>query len=99
MTFPVSVVNQPQNATVSAGQTAAFSVIATGSNLIYQWFGPDGQALTDSDGEIEGSRTSTVQIFNVEPDNAGEYSVQVSNAAGSVTSEEAVLSIGECICI
>ncbi len=88
---------QPGNVSVPIGGTASITVVASGGGLGYQWFGSDGQALTDSDGEIEGSRTATVQILNVEPDDAGEYSVQVSNAAGSVTSDEAVLLVGECM--
>ncbi len=96
---PVSapIVNvQPTDATVRIGDTVSFTVVASGIGLSYQWFGPDRQPLTDTDGEIEGSRTANVQIFNVEPDDTGEYFVRVSNADGSVTSKEAVLLIGEC---
>ena len=79
-----------------AGGTATFTVEATGEGLLsYQWFGPGGNALTDVDGDIEGSNSSTLQIINVESGDAGDYTVVVTNSAGSVISDAATLSIGE----
>ncbi|XP_064395240.1 uncharacterized protein LOC135342430 isoform X2 [Halichondria panicea] len=79
-----------------AGGTATFTVEASGEGLLsYQWFGPGGDALTDVDGDIEGSNSSTLQIINVESGDAGDYTVVVTNSAGSVISDAATLSIGE----
>ncbi len=80
---------------VEQGGSASFTVEASGAGLTYLWFGPDGVALTDSDGEIEGSTSGTLTVFNAEPDDAGNYTVVVTNSAGSVTSDAASLSIGE----
>ena len=80
---------------VEQGGSASFTVEASGAGLTYQWFGPGGVALTDSDGEIEGSTSGTLTVFNAEPGDAGDYTVVVTNSAGSVTSDAASLSIGE----
>ncbi len=83
--FPPSIQTQPSNQTVSVGGTANFSVIATGSYLRYQWYF-NGMLLVNS-------TNSVLAIQNVDTNNAGNYWVVVSNAAGSVTSEIAVLTI------
>ncbi len=86
---------QPSDVNAEAGGTATFTVEASGEGLSYQWFGPGGEALIDSDGEIEGSTSRTLTVFNAEPGDAGDYTVVVTNSAGSVTSVAATLSIGE----
>ncbi|XP_064407688.1 obscurin-like [Halichondria panicea] len=86
---------QPESVGVEQGGSASFTVEASGAGLTYQWFGPGGVALTDSDGEIEGSTSGTLTVFNAEPGDAGDYTVVVTNSAGSVTSDAATLSIGE----
>ncbi len=86
---------QPESVGVEQGGNASFTVEASGAGLTYQWFGPGGEALIDSDGEIEGSTSQTLTVFNAEPGDAGDYTVVVTNRAGSVTSDAATLSIGE----
>ncbi len=86
---------QPSDVNAEAGGTATFTVEASGEGLSYQWFGPGREALSDSDGEVEGSATDTLRIINVEAGDAGDYTVVVTNSAGSVTSDAATLSIGE----
>ena len=94
VTEPV-ITRQPVSVRVAIGANASFTVEASGGGLSYQWFGPGGEALIDSDREIEGSNSPSLQIMNVVPDDAGNYSVRVENAAGSVDSDEAFLTIGE----
>ncbi len=87
---------QPSDVNAEADGTATFTVEASGEGLLsYQWFGPGGNTLTDVDGHIEGSNSSTLQIINVESGDAGDYTVVVTNSAGSVDSDAATLSIGE----
>ncbi len=82
---PVIVV-QPQSQSIVLGQTASLSVEAGGSPpLSYQWF-----FITNS---IAGASGSSLVLTNVQLTNAGEYSVIVSNAAGTATSSNAVLTI------
>ena len=69
--------------------------MAFGEGLSYQWFGPGGEALSDTPGEISGATTATLQISNVQADDVGGYFVRVSNAGGSVDSDRVGLAIGE----
>ena len=78
---------QPTNLTVMAGQSADFTVIADGSQpLSYQWFYNTNTALP-------GGLTATLTIANAQFQDAGAYSVRVSNGAGSITSAVAVLTV------
>jgi plastocyanin len=80
------IISQPQSRSVSAGETVIFSVVAGGSPpLSYQW------RFNGTD--IGGATASSLTLSNVQPANAGEYSVVVSSTSGSVTSQVAVLSI------
>ena len=84
--IPPSITAQPQNQTVVAGATAAFSVAATGTApLGYQWrFGSAALA---------GQTRSTLSLVGVTASQAGSYSVVVANAAGSITSSPAMLQV------
>lgn len=76
---------QPANRQVLAGASAAFSVTATGTLLTYQW------RLNATN--IAGATTSALTINNVQIGNVGSYSVLITNAAGSVLSSNAALSL------
>ncbi|MFN9746277.1 MAG: hypothetical protein ACK57B_11595 [Betaproteobacteria bacterium] len=78
---------QPQAATVTAGQTATFEVIATGTApLAYQWR-RNGTA-------IAGATSAGYTTPATTPSDSGAvFSVVVSNAAGNVTSAGAALSV------
>ena len=80
------ITNQPQSITVSEGNQASFSVTATGTPpLSYQW--------RKNTANISGATNSTYTIPSVIPADAGNYSVVVSNSAGSVTSNNATLTV------
>jgi len=83
---PPSISTQPQDATIGLGDTATFTVGASGSApLTYQWyFGTDA---------IVGGTSSTLSVVADFPDVAGDYSVVVANGAGSVTSRVAQLTV------
>lgn len=89
--------SQPQDIEIGVGQTATFSVTSSETNPGYQWFGPDGNPLSDRDGEIEGTTSATLQIFNVQPTDIGTYRVRVFVDGGSVNSDTVILTIGELI--
>ena len=77
---------------------ATFTVIASGEELTYQWFGPDGM-LVDKSGKITGASTATLQIFDVQPNDLGNYLVRVSNIGGLVVSDVATLRISKAVLI
>jgi uncharacterized repeat protein (TIGR03803 family) len=89
---PLQITGQPANASAAEGGRAVFAVATSGSlPLAYQWQ-EDGVNLTDGGG-ISGSRTATLTITNVSLADAGAFSVVVSNAYNSLTSDYAVLAI------
>jgi hypothetical protein len=96
---PPSITAQPVSQSIVAGSNASFSVIATGTSpLSYQWL-LNGTNLADTS-QIGGSSSSTLSILNVQPTNAGGYSVVVTNVAESVTSAVVVLTVvvpGSCL--
>ncbi len=82
-----SISTQPQNLTVIPGQFATFGVTASGSQpLIYQWYYNTNTLLVSGAGPM-------LTLTNVQPSDAGSYSVVVSNTAGSVISSNAVLTV------
>jgi pectate lyase len=84
---PPSIITQPQNQTVSLGGNASFTVTAGGSEpLSYQWYYQTNTLVTNAN-------NPTLTITNVQLENAGTYSVTVSNLAGEITSSNAVLAI------
>jgi hypothetical protein len=89
---PPGIALQPTNASVVEGTSAAFSVQAGGGlPLVYQWQF-NGTNLTDG-GNISGSATTNLSISNVSPADAGNYSVIITNFAGTAVSSNAVLTL------
>ena len=83
-----SIITQPQDQTnILPGATATFSVVASGTDpLSYQWYYNTNTLLTNATDSI-------LTITNVQPGNAGSYSVAVSNLAGGVISSNAFLTV------
>jgi len=82
-----AIVTQPAAQTVAAGQTAQFSVTASGSPLLtYQWM-KSGTAIAGATGAVY----NTPVIVNA--DDGSTYSVTVTNSVGSVTSAAAKLTV------
>lgn len=84
---PPTIASQPQNQITPMGNSATFSVTATGpAPLSYQW--------RENGVDISGANASS---YTVNPatlaQNGNVYSVTVSNCAGSVTSAGAVLTV------
>jgi len=82
-----TITSQPASQTINAGQTATFSVTASGTApLSYQWL-QNGTAIS---GATSSSYTTPVESVS----NSGtHFSVTVSNTAGSVTSNTATLTV------
>jgi hypothetical protein len=82
----------PTSKALYAGRTANFQVVATGSSpLTYQW--KKGGANLRDGGNISGSTSASLAIAEVAAADTGDYTVTVSNAAGSVTSAPASLNV------
>jgi uncharacterized repeat protein (TIGR03803 family) len=83
---PPSIATQPLSQTVVAGTNVTLSVVAGGSGpFSYQW---------DWDGTgITGATNSLYTINHIQTSQAGNYSVVVANAYGSVTSSVAMVTV------
>ena len=82
-----SIAGQPANQSVTAGQTATFSVMAAGTApLAYQWT-KNGVAI----GGATAANYTTPATQTA--DNTAQFSVAVSNSAGSATSSAATLTV------
>jgi hypothetical protein len=89
---PPVILQQPTNLTVNAGGTAVFAVTAGRTvPLSYQWQ-ENGFPLADG-GNITGSATPLLTLTSVTLSNMATYSVAVTNAAGSITSSNATLTV------
>ncbi|WP_433965582.1 immunoglobulin domain-containing protein [Tunturiibacter gelidiferens] len=84
---PPTITKQPVNQTVNVGQTATFSVTATGTGtLTYQWF--------DNGTAIAGATSSTYTTPATASTESGSvFTVTVTNAGGTVTSSPATLTV------
>jgi glucose/arabinose dehydrogenase len=83
-----TITGQPANTTVNAGQTATFTVSATGTGtLSYQWqqlLGNNWTNLTNG-GRIAGATSTTLTITNTQASDAGTYRAIVRNSNGATT--------------
>ena len=83
---PPAITSLPQSTNVTAGANVQLSCAATGDpTLSFQWF--------FNKLPIPGAVGTTLVLTNVQPFQAGQYALQVTNAAGSITSFPASLSV------
>jgi hypothetical protein len=81
-----TITTQPNAASVQSGGSASFSVVASGTvPLSYQWR-KDGSS-------ISGATSATYSINSTSTNDAGSYTVVVTNSAGSATSNAATLTV------
>jgi len=86
LNVPPGITAQPESLTVVAGSNATFTVSATGTApLSHQW--------VFAGTNISGAKASSYTRLNAQPTDAGTYAVIVTNAAGSITSSNAVLTV------
>jgi photosystem II stability/assembly factor-like uncharacterized protein len=86
-----AIVQQPSAVSLSEGQLAKFAVTATGTALSYQWErSSDGSTWT----AIDGATAAVLDLGWASLETNGSwYRVTVSNAAGSLTSRAALLTV------
>ena len=86
VTVKPSITTQPKSQTVNEGNSATFSVTATGTApLSYQWY--------KGSSKISGATSASYTISSAKTSDAGSYTVVVSNTAGSVTSSTVTLTV------
>ncbi|HSU54759.1 MAG TPA: LamG-like jellyroll fold domain-containing protein [Candidatus Dormibacteraeota bacterium] len=83
---PPFIVGQPPSQAVLIGSTVSFSVVAGGSSpLAYQW--------TFNGTNLLSATFSSLARTNVQISDAGNYAVLITNAFGSITSSNALLTV------
>ena len=83
---PPYILSQPQNQMVGQGQNGSFSVASIGlAPVTYQWR-RNGLA-------VAGATSSTLALTNIQANQAGSYTVALTNSYGSVTSAVATLTV------
>src|SRR5882724_947191 len=82
-----SITTQPASQTVTAGQTATFSLVASGTApLTYTWR-KNGATISGTNSASYTTPATTAA------DNNAKFDVMVSNSAGSATSAQATLTV------
>jgi hypothetical protein len=85
---PPTITTQPQSLTVNIGASAMFTAAATGNPApTYQW--------KFNGANIGGATASTYTRSNVQPVDAGSYTVVVNNSGGTTNSQPATLTINK----
>lgn len=87
---PPTIVSPPQSCIVTYGATASFGVSASGTPSLYFQWQKNGMNMT-SGSVVSGLTNSTLTLGNITTNDAGSYTVIVSNLWGGVTSSAAVL--------
>ena len=85
--IPPQITVQPANQTVKVGQTATFSVTATGTAPLQLPWRKNGTAIA---GATASSYTTPATVSG---DNGSTFTVVVTNAAGTITSNAATLTV------
>ena len=84
--LPPAISAQPTNQTVILNDTVTFGVVATGfPPLSYQW--------SFNETNLDGATNTSLTLVNVQTNQAGNYTVLVTNAYGSIFSSNAVLTV------
>ena len=90
--LPPIILVPPASQTVTQGSAVTFTVAAAGTpQLRYQWY--------FNGTNIVGATGSSLTLTGVRASDAGSYSVQVTNAFGSVVSPDGVLTINPSPCL
>ena len=85
-TEPPLIFTEPASASVNAGQTAQFSVLADGAGpLTYQWY--------RGTSSIPGETNATYSFTTILGDDGSTYSVAITNSFGYAISTEATLTV------
>ncbi|HEY0945865.1 MAG TPA: immunoglobulin domain-containing protein, partial [Opitutaceae bacterium] len=89
---PPAITTQPASQVTTDGMTVTFSVAASGTGpFTYEWR-KEAAVLADG-GRLSGATTASLTITGAVAADAGSYSVVVSNAVGTATSDAATLTV------
>jgi sugar lactone lactonase YvrE len=82
---PPVIQYQPQTQTALIGSNISISVLASGTNLLFQWY-------LNSE-PIPGANSNIYIKQNIQQQDSGTYTVKISNDVSTITSSPAIISI------
>jgi len=90
--IPPVITSDPTDQTVTEGETAQFTVTASGSVISYQWqvFEVGGMAWADVTGGTSATHTTAATVM---ADDGAQFRCVVTNTGGSATSAAATLTV------
>lgn len=91
----IAILSQPASTIQNLGDTTHFSVVASGTSLVYQWRKNDIN-MTDG-GNVFGSTTQNLTLANVSTSDAATYSVFITNSEATVTSANVTLAVDDLV--
>jgi uncharacterized repeat protein (TIGR03803 family) len=84
------IATQPLSQTIGVGSNVTFTATAYGAPpLVFQWYYSNSPVGSPT----AGTNVSSYTLANAQTNQSGNYSVQVTNGHGSVTSSNAVLTV------
>lgn len=87
----VNIDVQPVSTSVLVGNTATFTVVASGEITGYQWY-KGSTALTDG-ADYNNTTTASLEVLNAQLDDAGDYHCEVLGSCGNVSSSHGTLTV------
>ncbi len=93
-TSVLSITIQPVSQALCSSSNVSFDVVATGTGVLtYQW--KKGGSNVSDGGTISGANTTSLNISSISTGDAGNYTLDVSNLCGTLTSAIAVLTVDQ----
>ena len=87
------ITTQPVNSSVIIGNTAKFTVAASGTGLSYQWYYRNSSADTWKQSSADCGKTSTFTFTAQESHSGHQYKCVISNSYGSVTTNTVTVTV------
>jgi hypothetical protein len=87
------ITGQPQDYEGAVGETAVFTVEATGENIQYQWQYSNDGGIKWSDSGSTGNKTASLQVGLAAYRNGQLYRCMLTNEYGSIISDAATLIV------
>lgn len=86
---PPLITGQPTNQTINCPGSVTFTVSANPPEVFYRWY----KGAPPSGAPISDATNSTLTLLNLTGADSGGYFVVITNGAGSVTSDVAILTV------
>ncbi len=88
-----TITTQPKSTSVVEGKTATFKVVASGSDLTYQWQYRKSGSSTWYNSTSSGNKTATLSVEATTARDGMQFRCKVTNASGTTTSNAAKLTV------